>query len=93
MRRNIGVTSPWEVQVGYSRAALEEAGASLADVVRTRLYVTDIAHWEAVGQVHAEVFGQIRPAATLGLVAALINPHHLIEIEADATVENVVEHG
>jgi len=69
------------------RAALEEAGASLSDVVRTRLYVTDMADWQAVGQVHAEVFGQIRPAATLVQVAALIDPRHLIEIEADAIVE------
>ena len=69
------------------RAALEEAGASLSDVVRTRLYVTDMADWQAVGEVHAEVFGQIRPAATLVQVAALIDPRHLIEIEADAIVE------
>lgn len=68
------------------RAALEEAGARLEDVVRTRLYVTDMAHWEEVGQIHAEVFGQIRPAATLVQVAALIDPLHLVEIEADAIV-------
>lgn len=73
------------------RAALEEAGASLGDVVRTRLYVTDIGHWEAVGRVHAEVFGQIRPAATLVQVAALIDPRHLIEIEAEAILESAVE--
>jgi enamine deaminase RidA (YjgF/YER057c/UK114 family) len=66
------------------RRALEQAGFSLADVVRTRMFVTDPAHIEAVSTVHGEVFGDIRPAATIVVVAALIEPTLLVEIEADA---------
>jgi enamine deaminase RidA (YjgF/YER057c/UK114 family) len=65
-------------------AALEEAGFSLTDVVRTRMFVTDIARSSEVGEVHREVFGSIRPAATLVEVSALIEPSALIEIEVDA---------
>lgn len=68
--------------------ALEQAGATLADVVRTRIYVTDISRWREVGAVHAEVFGKIRPAATMVEVSALIAPELLVEIEADAYVES-----
>ena len=125
MRHNVGSGSPWESQVGYSRAvrvgdvvhvsgttatrdgvvqapgdpygqarlaleiiatALADCGAALTDVVRTRIYVTDIAHWAEVGRAHGEVFGDVRPAATMVQVVALIDPALLVEIEAEAVV-------
>jgi enamine deaminase RidA (YjgF/YER057c/UK114 family) len=64
--------------------ALHQAGAMLSDVVRTRIFVTDISRWREVAAVHSEVFGDIRPAATMVEVAALIAPELLVEIEADA---------
>ncbi|MDT5200934.1 MAG: hypothetical protein QOH34_2456 [Mycobacterium sp.] len=64
--------------------ALTEVGATLGDVVRTRIYVTDISRWREVGAVHSEIFGEIRPAATMVEVSALIAPGLLVEIEADA---------
>lgn len=68
------------------RAALEQAGARLEDVVRTRMFVTDITGWEHVARAHAEVFGDIRPAATMVEVARLLDPRLLVEIEVDAVV-------
>ena len=73
--------------LGIIEHALERAGFTMADVVRTRMYVTDISRWEEVGRVHGEVFGEVRPATTMVQVAALIDPGMLVEIEADAVRE------
>ncbi len=74
-RQNISSGTPWEPIVG-----------SLKDVVRTRMYVTNIAEWEKVGKAHGEFFGAIRPATTMVEVSKLISPEMLVEIEAEAVI-------
>jgi enamine deaminase RidA (YjgF/YER057c/UK114 family) len=88
-----GTTAPGDDVAAQAREALRrienalrEAGASLSDVVRTRMFVTDISRWEELAAVHAEVFGGIRPVTTMVEVSALISPDLLVEIEVDAYV-------
>jgi enamine deaminase RidA (YjgF/YER057c/UK114 family) len=70
------------------RNALEQSGANLSDVIRTRILLTRIEDWESVGQVHGEFFGNIRPANTVMQVTRFIDPDWLVEIEADAVIED-----
>jgi enamine deaminase RidA (YjgF/YER057c/UK114 family) len=88
-----GTTAPGDGIANQAREALRrmdialgEAGAAMTDVVRTRMFVTDISRWQELAEVHAEVFGDIRPVASMLEVSALIAPDLLVEIEADAYV-------
>ncbi|MFC4810644.1 RidA family protein [Paenibacillus sp. GCM10023250] len=86
----VGEGSPYE-QAKFAlqtiERALRELGADMSHVVRTRMYVTDISQWEEIGRAHGEFFRDIRPAATMVEVRALIDPRLLVEIEAEAIVE------
>jgi enamine deaminase RidA (YjgF/YER057c/UK114 family) len=85
----IGLDDPYR-QAKYALEkigrALGEAGAGFGDVIRTRIFVTDISRWEEVGRAHGEVFSEVRPASTLVQVASLVRPDLLVEIEATAVV-------
>lgn len=85
----VGVGDPYAQTLQALRTierALVDAGATLADVVRTRMFVTDISKWEAIGRAHGEFFSDVRPAATMVEVSRLIDPAMLVEIEAEAVI-------
>lgn len=86
----IGVDDPYRQTkqvLANIETALEEAGAALEDAIRTRIYVTNIDHWEEIGRAHGEVFGEVRPAVSMVEVNQLIAPEMLVEIEAVAIVD------
>ena len=86
-----GITAQARNALRRIEIALQEVGASLSDVVRTRMYVTDISLWRDVGAVHAEVFGDIRPVATMVEVSALISPELLVDTEQETAEESAAK--
>jgi enamine deaminase RidA (YjgF/YER057c/UK114 family) len=86
---NADVAAQTEHILKIIQGILEKAGAKLEDVVRTRMYLTHVEDWEAVGRAHGAFFGNIRPAATMVVVAGLLNPSWRIEIEADAIIDSI----
>jgi enamine deaminase RidA (YjgF/YER057c/UK114 family) len=86
---NADVAAQTEHVLKIIQGILEKAGAKLEDIVRTRMYLTHVDDWEAVGRAHGAFFGNIRPAATMVVVAGLLNPSWRIEIEADAIIDSI----
>jgi enamine deaminase RidA (YjgF/YER057c/UK114 family) len=87
---SVGVDDPYAQTMEIIRIAeriIHEAGGRLEDVIRTRIFVTDIGQWEAVGKAHREFFGEIRPATTMVEVSALIRPEAMVEIEFTAMID------
>ncbi len=86
----VGMDDPYKQTIcilEIIETALEEADATMSDVVRTRMFVTDITHWKEIGKAHGEFFKDIRPATTMIAVSALIQPEFLVEIEATAIIQ------
>ena len=89
----VGLGNPYQQTIQILKTikkALEEAGASIKDVVRTQMYVINVEDWESIGKAHGEFFGEIKPATTMVEVSKLIEPELLVEIEAEAVIEESI---